>query len=99
MYALTAIAVGVVIVGAAFALFFDQAFEAFHEIFFPAGTYMFDLRTEKLVQLFPDQFWTETSLAISVAILVLAVLTALLGTRLGREDAGPRDQVQAPWAP
>ena len=93
------LAVGVVIVGGAFALFFDQAFETFHEIFFPAGTYMFDLSTEKLVQLFPDQFWTETSLAISAAILVLAVLTALAGGRLGREDAGPMDNAQAPWAP
>lgn len=79
------LAVGVVVVGAAFALFFDQAFELFHEILFPPGTYMFDPRTEKLVQLFPDQFWSETSVALVGVVLVLAVLVAVIAGRLGRE--------------
>jgi integral membrane protein (TIGR01906 family) len=79
------LAVGVVVVGAAFALFFDQAFELFHEIFFPPGTYMFDPSTEKLVQLFPDQFWSETSVALVGVVLVLAVLVAVIAGRLGRE--------------
>jgi len=77
--------VGVVVVGLGFAVFFDQAFELFHEIFFAPGTYMFDPRTEKLVQLFPDQFWSETSVALAGAVLVLAILAALVGGRLGRE--------------
>jgi integral membrane protein (TIGR01906 family) len=82
--------VGVVVVGVGFALFFDQAFELFHEIFFAPGTYMFDPRTEKLVQLFPDQFWSETSVALAGAVLVLAVGVAVVGTRLGREpDSSP----------
>lgn len=94
------LAVGVVVVGVAFALFFDQAFETFHEIFFPAGTYMFD-PTEKLVQLFPDQFWSETSIAISVAILILAIATTVIATRLGREpEAGPEAGARVgAWAP
>jgi integral membrane protein (TIGR01906 family) len=77
--------VGVIVVGVAFALFFDQAFELFHEIFFPPGTYMFDPRTDRLVQLFPDQFWSETSVAIALAVLVMAVAVALGARRLGRE--------------
>ena len=82
--------VGVVVVGVGFALFFDQAFELFHEIFFAPGTYMFDPRTEKLVQLFPDQFWSETSVALAGAVLALAVLVAVGGGRLGREPGtGP----------
>ena len=76
---------GVVVVGLGFALFFDQAFELFHELFFAPGTYAFDPRTEKLVQLFPDQFWSETSVAIAGSILVLAILLAVVATRLGRE--------------
>jgi integral membrane protein (TIGR01906 family) len=76
---------GVVVVGLGFALFFDQAFELFHEIFFAPGTYMFDPRTEKLVQLFPDQFWSETSVALAGSILVLAILIAVGATKLGRE--------------
>jgi integral membrane protein (TIGR01906 family) len=75
----------VIVVGVAFALFFDQAFELFHEIFFPPGTYMFDPRTDRLVQLFPDQFWSETSVAIALAVLVMAVAVALWARRLGRE--------------
>jgi integral membrane protein (TIGR01906 family) len=93
------LAVGVVIVGIGFALFFDQAFQTFHEIFFPAGTYTFDPRTEKLVQLFPDQFWTETSVAISLAILVLALATVAGATRLGREPERVDGSRVGPWAP
>ena len=81
------LAVGVIVVGIAFALFFDAAFELFHEVFFPAGTYSFDVRTEKLVQLFPDQFWSETSVAIAGAVLVLAVIVAVGAGRLGRDAA------------
>jgi integral membrane protein (TIGR01906 family) len=94
------LAVGVVVVGVAFGLFFDQAFETFHEIFFPPGTYMFD-PTEKLVQLFPDQFWSETSIAISVAILILAVVTTVNATRLGRgPEPEPETGARAgAWAP
>lgn len=80
--------VGVVVVGGAFALFFDQAFELFHEIFFPPGTYMFDFATDKLVQLFPDQFWSETSVAIAAAVLVLGIVVAVVAGRLGREPDG-----------
>jgi integral membrane protein (TIGR01906 family) len=76
---------GVIVVGVAFALFFDQAFELFHEVFFPPGTYLFDPRTDRLVQLFPDQFWSETSVAIALAVLVLALACALGARRLGRE--------------
>ena len=78
---------GVIVVGIAFALFFDQAFELFHEVFFPPGTYMFDPRTERLVQLFPDQFWSETTVAIALAVLLLALGVALGARRLGREPA------------
>lgn len=85
------LAVGVIVVGVGFALFFDQAFELFHEIFFPPGTYMFDIRTEKLVQLFPDQFWSETSVALCAAILGLGILTAVVAARLGRESTDSDD--------
>ena len=37
---------------------------SFHRIFFAGGTYLFDPRTERLVQLFPDQFWSETSIVL-----------------------------------
>jgi integral membrane protein (TIGR01906 family) len=78
------LAAGVIVVGLAFAVFFDQAFELFHEVFFPPGTYVFDPRTEKLVQLFPDQFWSETCVALAVAVLILSLGVAYVGRRLVR---------------
>ena len=74
--------VGVVVVGLAMTLVFDQIFELFHEIFFAPGTYLFDTSSEKLVQLFPDQFWSETSIALAGVVLVLAVIVGQGGGRL-----------------
>jgi len=55
---------------------FDAAFEVFHRLFFGAGTYTFDPRTDHLVQLFPEQFWSDTTLAIGIVALGAAILTA-----------------------
>jgi integral membrane protein (TIGR01906 family) len=74
--------VGVVVVGLAMTLFFDQIFELFHEIFFAPGTYLFNTSSEKLVQLFPDQFWSETSIALAGIVLVLAIIVGRGGARL-----------------
>ena len=83
----SALVIGVVVVGVGLAIFFDQVFELFHEVFFGAGTYSFDPRTEKLVQLFPDQFWSETSIALAVVVLGLALATVFVARRLeGRGD-------------
>jgi integral membrane protein (TIGR01906 family) len=73
--------VGVAVVGIGFAIFFEQAFELFHELFFSPGTYSFDPNGEKLVQLFPDQFWAETSVAIALAVLGIALIVGFLAGR------------------
>jgi integral membrane protein (TIGR01906 family) len=70
------LAVGLIVVGAFAALAFDAAFEVFHRLFFGAGTYTFDPRTDHLVQLFPEQFWSDTTLAIGIVALGAAILTA-----------------------
>jgi integral membrane protein (TIGR01906 family) len=82
-----ALAVGVVVLGAVAAVAFDTLFEVFHEIFFAGGTYLFDPRTERLVQLFPDQFWFETSVVLGLVLLVLASLVALIGRGRGGKPA------------
>ena len=69
------LAVGAVVVGVAFALVFDQAFTLFHGLFFASGTWSFDPATDRLVQLFPYDFWTETSVAIAVVGLLLTAAT------------------------
>jgi integral membrane protein (TIGR01906 family) len=64
---------GAVIVGGVLvAVAFDAAFDLFHRVFFARGTYTFDPYTERLVQLFPGQFWFETSIALAVVGLLLS---------------------------
>ena len=60
---------------------FDAAFELFHGLLFRSGTYDFDPRTYRLTQLFPDAFWSETTLVAGAAILVVAVGVAVVTTR------------------
>jgi integral membrane protein (TIGR01906 family) len=62
-------------------LAFDVAFELFHRLFFAAGNYTFDPATDRLVQLFPYQFWVETAFAVGAVVLVLAAVAALLAQR------------------
>jgi integral membrane protein (TIGR01906 family) len=63
---------------------FDALFETFHRLFFAGGSYTFDPRTERLVQLFPDAFWFETSILLGGVLLVLSVAVRVLaGRRMG----------------
>jgi len=78
------LAVGTIAVGISFALLFDTAFELFHQLFFAQGTYTFDPRSERMVQLFPYSFWTETSVAIAIVVLGLAVATWATAAWLAR---------------
>jgi integral membrane protein (TIGR01906 family) len=70
-----ALAVAVLVVGVIGAFAFDATFEVFHRLFFAGGTYTFDARTDRLVQLFPDQFWFETALALGALMLLLCLVT------------------------
>ena len=71
-----------IVVGVAVLFFFDAAFLLFHLVFFPQGNFSFDPRTERLTQLFPDQFWTETSLGIALVGLATAITVSLVARRL-----------------
>ena len=75
------IAGAIVALGLVGLLAFDAAFEAFHRLFFAAGNYTFDPATDRLVQLFPYQFWVETSFAVGAVVLVLGVVGASLAQR------------------
>jgi integral membrane protein (TIGR01906 family) len=69
---------------------FDAAFEVFHRLFFPAGTYNFDPRTDRLVQLFPEALFSETATVVGTLILVLAIGLAIAAGRRARAAAGAR---------
>jgi integral membrane protein TIGR01906 len=89
--------VATLVLGVVALVAFDQLFEAFHRIFFPTGTYLFDPATERLVQLFPFQFWQETAMAVGAVIIGLSLLTAWVARRRGAsaEAAVPEAAVSA----
>ena len=76
-----AVVVVTVVGGLAGMIFFDLAFELFHRLFFPAGTYLFDPRTDRLVQLFPEQFWVETTIGVGIVVIVLSIVLSVLARR------------------
>ena len=75
-----------------FAVAFEPAFLAFHAIFFPPGTYLFEPGSN-LITLFPEGFWFDASLAAGATILLSALLCALGGYRLWR--SGPQTPLAA----
>jgi integral membrane protein (TIGR01906 family) len=66
-----------------FAVAFEPAFLAFHAVFFPPGTFLFEPGSN-LITLFPEGFWFDASLAAGATIVLSAVIVALIGYRLWR---------------
>ncbi len=80
----------------AFLLFFDTAFTIFHQVFFAEGLWTFDPATDRLVQLFPYQFWTDTSVAIAVVGFGLTIAVwALAAHRLAGRSGSPAGRALA----
>lgn len=63
-----------------FAVAFDAAFLAFHQLFFPPGTYLFEPGST-LITLFPGGFWFDASLAAGGAIILTALVVTVVGIR------------------
>ena len=71
---------GAALVGGAFALAFDATFTFAHELLFPAGNWTFNPATDRLVQLYPMNFW----LLAAISCCVVLVGAAALGLALAR---------------
>jgi integral membrane protein (TIGR01906 family) len=84
------LAVAVVALGVVALIAFDSLFEAFHRVLFPAGSYDFDPATERLVQLFPFQFWQETAIVVGVVIVTGCAIVAAVANPRARQ-VGPAD--------
>lgn len=67
-----------VVLAIVFAVAFEPAFLAFHELFFPPGTYLFATGSE-LIVLFPEPFWFDAALLAGASIVLVAVLVSLIG--------------------
>ena len=70
-----------VVLGIVAVVAFDSLFDLFHRLLFSGGSYTFDPRSERLVQLFPFQFWQETAIAVGVVAIVAAIAVATLAGR------------------
>ena len=73
-----------VVLAVIFAVAFDAAFLAFHQLFFPPGTYLFEPGS-KLITLFPGGFWFDASLAAGGAIILTALAVTATGLRRWRD--------------
>ncbi|MBP7999816.1 MAG: TIGR01906 family membrane protein [Chloroflexi bacterium] len=65
----------------AWSVFFTQ----FHELLFPPGTWTFYF-SDSLIRLFPEKFWFDLGVILSVGTLVEGVIVAALGYWLLRRD-------------
>ncbi len=72
-----------VVLAAIFAVAFDRAFLAFHEVFFPQGNFLFG-PDSNLLRLFPEGFWFDAALTAGIAIILSALAAILIGWRLWR---------------
>ena len=61
-----------------FAVAFDAAFLAFHVVFFPPGTYLFEPGS-RLITLFPEGFWFDAALIAGASIVLAALVVAVVG--------------------
>lgn len=77
-----------ILLAGVFAVAFEPAFLAFHELFFPPGTYLFEPGS-KLIALFPEGFWFDAALAAGATIVIAAVIVTLAGFRLWRRGPPP----------
>jgi integral membrane protein (TIGR01906 family) len=66
-----------------FAVAFEPAFLAFHELFFPPGTYLFEEGSE-LITLFPEPFWFDAALIAGATIILVALVMTVIGLRRWR---------------
>ena len=78
--AAAAVGVAAILLAIFFAVAFDAAFTAFHNLFFAPGSWQFPPGSH-LITLFPEPFWFELALLAGVTIVIGAALVALLGRR------------------
>lgn len=70
-----------IFIGVGWSIFFVQ----FHELLFPPGTWTFAF-SDSLIRLFPEQFWFDIGVIMSVGALLLGVIVTVLGRWLVRRS-------------
>jgi integral membrane protein (TIGR01906 family) len=80
--------IGVVLAVAALTSF-DNLFILFHEVSFSNSFWILDPARDYLIMMFPGGFFSDISIALFAAILVMAVIIGGLSFWLGNRDASP----------
>jgi len=91
----TVLAVAVTAAGVFALVAFDAAFELFHRLLF-SGNYTFDPAPDKLVQLFPEAFWSDIAVTVGAVIVAASVLVAWRAGRRATSAAADRHQGARP---
>jgi len=82
------VAGGILVVGVAATVAFNQVFLLFHYIGFPQGNFTFNSRDDYLVRVFPNGFWSDMTFVIGLLTVVGAAMVYALGVALTkRADA------------
>ncbi|MXW30070.1 MAG: DUF1461 domain-containing protein [Chloroflexi bacterium] len=90
-----ALTAGVILVlGLLSVVAFRQVFIVFHYIGFPQGNWVFDPRTEYLVQVFPFGFWRDITLLIGAFILLGAAVLWGVGSALRKYGSRTRPRAE-----
>lgn len=82
----------VLVAGAVALTGFDAAFERFHLVFFSNDLWRLNPATDRLIQMFPPEFWQEATIVLGVMTLVESVVLLGAGvayTVLTRQPAVP----------
>jgi integral membrane protein (TIGR01906 family) len=72
---------GALLAAASFTLAFDATFSFFHGIFFAAGTWTFNPATDRLVQLYPQDFWVLAALLFCLTLALLSFIAYRMTAR------------------
>jgi integral membrane protein (TIGR01906 family) len=67
-------------------LAWETFFVQFHELLFPPGSWTFSY-SDGLIRLFPEQFWFDVGVLMSVGALLLGAVTAVFGYLMARRAA------------
>jgi integral membrane protein (TIGR01906 family) len=77
-----------VVLAIVFVVAFEPAFLAFHAVFFPPGTYLFEPGSN-LIELFPEGFWFEASLVAGLTVVLSALAVLAIGLAGRRRPPAP----------
>ena len=76
------VVIGLFAVGLTF-IGFDTVFVTFHQLVFHNDFWQLDPRTDRLIQMFPFEFWYESMLTVATRVLLVTVGLGIAGVVLG----------------